>query len=110
VIDKSKSQGNSPSGIQHAPDLAGKSVGSLLTLEWRSDCLFALPANATDKERALVELRPEDERHMLRFAREGWRNSRKWIYLPRLFGSCARPLGAKALAAALRPPVRNYYH
>ncbi len=39
-------------------------------LQWRSDSLFAFAANATDKERTLVELRPEGERHTLRFASE----------------------------------------
>ena len=39
-------------------------------LQWRSDRLFAFPAAASAKERALVDLRPEGERHTLRFASE----------------------------------------
>lgn len=39
-------------------------------LQWRSNRLFALPENASDKDRALVVLRPEGSRHDLRFASE----------------------------------------
>jgi len=39
-------------------------------LQWRSDRLFAFPADATSQERALIDLRPEGERHTLRFASE----------------------------------------
>jgi len=39
-------------------------------LQWRSDRLFAFAPDATKKERALVDLRPQGERHTLRFASE----------------------------------------
>lgn len=39
-------------------------------LQWRSDRLFDFPAHASAKERALVDLRPDGERHTLRFASE----------------------------------------
>ena len=39
-------------------------------LQWRSDRLFDFSAQAGDKERGLVELRPEGSRHSLRFACE----------------------------------------
>jgi hypothetical protein len=39
-------------------------------LQWRSDRLFAFPDSASSKDRALVELRPDGERHALLFASE----------------------------------------
>ena len=39
-------------------------------LNWRSDRLFAFSANASVKDRALVEVRPDGERHALQFASE----------------------------------------
>lgn len=39
-------------------------------LMWRADRLFQFPLDASDAERALVEVRPDGERHALRFASE----------------------------------------
>ncbi|HET9033330.1 MAG TPA: type IV toxin-antitoxin system AbiEi family antitoxin domain-containing protein [Dokdonella sp.] len=39
-------------------------------LVWHADRLFDFPENATDKERALVDLQPQGERRTLRFASE----------------------------------------
>lgn len=39
-------------------------------VHWRSDRLFAFASDASPKERALIDLRPEGERHTLRFASE----------------------------------------
>lgn len=46
------------------------SVVPLNPLLWRSDRLFEFPVNAPDKERALIDVHPDGERHALRFASE----------------------------------------